>query len=231
MTTAVTPNGACAFPLTSSAAVRAALGDDYPLGYRFIADEYVPGRLDPGRHRALRQALAQLGVAYLSVMAGCYDSFALPGYLADDRREAFMVPVCARDQAGRSCDPGHSRRPHPRPGHRRGRASRWQGGSGWFGRVLFADPLWPRKARGEIAEPINPCQPSCTLCTRRIVEQKPAYCACWPEERRGSFSSAWAADHFEDEEVVSGDQARVDNPALEVGQRAGRPGLPASRQG
>ncbi len=26
-------------------------------------------------------------------------------------------------------------------------------------RVLFADPLWPRKARGEIAEPIRLCTP------------------------------------------------------------------------
>jgi 2,4-dienoyl-CoA reductase (NADPH2) len=56
-----------------------------------------------------------------------------------------------------------------------------------LGRVLFADPLWPRKACGEIAEAINPCQPSCTLCTRRIVEQKPAYCARWDEERRQRF--------------------------------------------
>lgn len=56
-----------------------------------------------------------------------------------------------------------------------------------LGRVLFADPLWLRKARGEIAEAINPCQPSCTLCTRRIVEQRPAYCARWSEDRRQRF--------------------------------------------
>ena len=31
-------------------------------------------------------------LAYLSVMAGGYDSFSLPGYLEDDRKEGFMVP-------------------------------------------------------------------------------------------------------------------------------------------
>ena len=56
-----------------------------------------------------------------------------------------------------------------------------------LGRVLFTDPLWPRKARGEMAEAVNPCQSSCTLCTKRIVEQKPAYCARWTEEQRQRF--------------------------------------------
>jgi 2,4-dienoyl-CoA reductase (NADPH2) len=56
-----------------------------------------------------------------------------------------------------------------------------------LGRVLFADPLWPRKARDDGALSINPCQPSCTLCNRRIIEQKPAYCARWTEERRQQF--------------------------------------------
>lgn len=54
-------------------------------------------------------------------------------------------------------------------------------------RVIFADPLWPRKARGEIAEPIRPCIPNCTLCTKRIVAQRPAYCGRWPKERRERF--------------------------------------------
>jgi hypothetical protein len=56
-----------------------------------------------------------------------------------------------------------------------------------LGRVLFTDPPWLRKARGEIAEAINPCQPSYTLCTKRIVEQKLAYCARWSEGRRKQF--------------------------------------------
>jgi 2,4-dienoyl-CoA reductase (NADPH2) len=56
-----------------------------------------------------------------------------------------------------------------------------------LGRVLFADPLWPRKARGELPAPIVRCTPGCSLCSRRTVEQKPAYCAVWPRERRDAF--------------------------------------------
>jgi 2,4-dienoyl-CoA reductase-like NADH-dependent reductase (Old Yellow Enzyme family) len=73
------------FPLDVVSAVRAAVGDDYPVGYRFIADEYVPGGLTLAHTQPFAKRLAQLGVAYLSVMAGCYDSFASPNYVADDR--------------------------------------------------------------------------------------------------------------------------------------------------
>ena len=175
------------FPLDVVSAVRAAVGDDYPVGYRFIADEYVPGGLTLADTQPFAKRLAQLGVAYLSVMAGCYDSFALPSYFADDRNPAFMVPFAHAIKqavpnipviaAGRIQDPTTAE-----SALRDGKADLVG-----LGRVLFADPLWPRKARGEIAEAINPCQPSCTLCTRRIVEQKPAYCARWSEDRRQRF--------------------------------------------
>jgi 2,4-dienoyl-CoA reductase (NADPH2) len=175
------------FPLDVVSAVRAAVGEDYPVGYRFIADEYVPGGLTLADTQPFAKRVALLGVAYLSVMVGCYDSFALPNYLADDRKQAFMVPFAYAIKqavpnvpiiaAGRMQDPATAEATL-----RNGKADLVG-----LGRVLFTDPLWPRKARGEIAEAINPCQPSCTLCTRRIVEQKPAYCARWSEDRRQRF--------------------------------------------
>jgi 2,4-dienoyl-CoA reductase (NADPH2) len=175
------------FPLDVVSAVRAAVGDDYPVGYRFIADEYVPGGLTLADTQPFAKRLAQLGVAYLSVMAGCYDSFALPNYVADDRNQAFMVPFAHAIKqtvpdvpviaAGRMQDPATAE-----SALRDGKADLVG-----LGRVLFADPLWPRKAGGQIGEAINPCQSSCTLCTRRILEQKPAYCARWSEDRRQQF--------------------------------------------
>jgi 2,4-dienoyl-CoA reductase (NADPH2) len=175
------------FPLDVVSAVRAAVGNDYPVGYRFIADEYVPGGLTLADTQPFAKRLAQLGVAYLSVMTGCYDSFALPGYLADDRNQAFMVPFAHAIKqaipeipiiaAGRIQDPATAESVV-----REGKADLVG-----LGRVLFTDPLWPRKARGELAEAINPCQPSCTLCMKRIVEQMPAYCARWSEVRRQRF--------------------------------------------
>jgi 2,4-dienoyl-CoA reductase (NADPH2) len=54
-------------------------------------------------------------------------------------------------------------------------------------RVLFADPLWPKKAKGEIAEPIITCEPTCSLCMKRLMKGKPAFCSQWPKGRREAF--------------------------------------------
>jgi len=54
-------------------------------------------------------------------------------------------------------------------------------------RVLFADPLWPKKAKGEINEPTVPCEPTCSLCMKRVGKGKPAFCSQWSKERRKDF--------------------------------------------
>ena len=55
-------------------------------------------------------------------------------------------------------------------------------------RVLLADPLWPKKAAGEVKEPINICEPTCSFCmTKRVMAGKPAYCIRWPKDRRNAF--------------------------------------------
>ncbi len=56
-------------------------------------------------------------------------------------------------------------------------------------RVLFADPLWPKKARKIIDEPIVRCEPACILCMKRIGEGRPAFCSQWDKERRKAFLS------------------------------------------
>jgi len=175
------------FPLEAVAAVRAAVGSAFPVGYRFLADEYLPDGLTLAESVPFAQRLAGAGVAYLSVMVGGYDAFPLPKYIEDDRKEGFMVPYA---RAVRQAVPGM---PVIAAGRLQSPAFAekvLQEGSAdlvGLGRVLFADSQWPRKARGEVAEAIEPCQPGCILCTRRIVEQKPAYCARWPDERRRQF--------------------------------------------
>jgi len=175
------------FPLEVVAAVRDAVGDGFPVGYRFLADECVPGGLALKETTAFATELVRAGVAYLSVMIGCYDSFGLPGYIEEDRKEGFMAPFAG---AIRAAVPGvpiiaAGRIQSPETAEKILR----EGMADLIGlaRVIFADPLWPRKASGEVREPINPCAPTCSLCTRRIMEQKPAFCARWPEERRERF--------------------------------------------
>jgi 2,4-dienoyl-CoA reductase-like NADH-dependent reductase (Old Yellow Enzyme family)/thioredoxin reductase len=55
-------------------AVRAALGDDCPVGYRITADEFIDGGLTLDDTRAFAQALEALGLDYLDVSAGIYET-------------------------------------------------------------------------------------------------------------------------------------------------------------
>jgi 2,4-dienoyl-CoA reductase-like NADH-dependent reductase (Old Yellow Enzyme family) len=146
------------FPLEVMRAVREAVGEGVPVGYRFLAEEYVPGGLTLVDTIPFARELARAGVAYLSVMAGCYDSFALPRYLEDDREEGFMAPFAAGIRAAVPGVPviaaGRIQSPEA------AEAILQDGMADLVGlaRVLFADSLWPRKARGEVAEPINPAR-------------------------------------------------------------------------
>ncbi len=54
-------------------------------------------------------------------------------------------------------------------------------------RVLLADPLWPKKAKGEVRKPIVECDPNCIFCTKRTASLKPAFCARWEKTRRQEF--------------------------------------------
>jgi 2,4-dienoyl-CoA reductase (NADPH2) len=175
------------FPLEVLGAVRAEVGEDFTVGYRFLADEYVPGGLTLDDTVPFAQELARAGVAYLSVMTGCYDAFALPRYIEDDAKEAFMAPFAhAIKQAVPSV-----------PVIAAGRIQSTEtaetilqdGMADLVGvaRVLFADTLWPRKVHGENQEPINPCLPSCAICQKRVMMQKPAFCGRWSREHRERF--------------------------------------------
>jgi 2,4-dienoyl-CoA reductase (NADPH2) len=175
------------FPLEVVLAVRRAVGADFPVGYRFLADEYMPGGLTLVDTIPFAKRLAEAGIAYLSVMVGCYDSFGLPRYIEDDRKEGFMVPFAQAIKRALPGVPviaaGRIQSPSTAEAVLREGMADLVG----LGRVLFADPLWPRKVRGDVCEPIAPCQPSCVFCTRRVVDQKPAYCARWAAERRQRF--------------------------------------------
>ena len=175
------------FPLEVVEAVRRAVGPGFTVGYRFLADEYVPGGLTLEDTMPFARALAEAGVDYLSVMTGCYDSFGLPDYLEADEREAFMAPFA---QAIKEVVPGlpivaagRIQTPEAAEAILRDGQADLVG----LARVLLADPLWPRKVKGEVSGAIQPCTPHCMLCTKRVMAQKPAFCGRWPLVRREAF--------------------------------------------
>ncbi|MBW1937074.1 MAG: NADH:flavin oxidoreductase [Deltaproteobacteria bacterium] len=177
------------FPLRVVEGVMDAVGQDFPVGYRFLADEMLPDGFQVEEATIYGAELARKEIAYLSVMVGTYDSFSLPKYREMEREQGYMVhfahevkksvqgiPVIA---AGRIQGPEYASKIID------------EGKADLIGiaRVLFADPLWPKKAKGEIQDPIIGCEPTCSLslCMQRLMKGKPAYCSQWSKERREAF--------------------------------------------
>jgi 2,4-dienoyl-CoA reductase (NADPH2) len=169
------------FPLETLARVRAAVGD-FPVGYRFLADEWMADGLTLDESTRFARMLAAAGVAYLSVMGGTYESFFLPEIVERSKKQGYMtdlsaavkkvvaVPVIA---AGR-LDTGEA-----------AEKAIIDGAADLIGlaRPLWADPDWPRKVgEGREGEIIH-CDPECDACMKLVMKGKPAFCVRWPHEK------------------------------------------------
>lgn len=187
------PENRMRFPLRVADAVIEAVGD-YPVGYRFMADELLPDGLHTDETARLAQELDKRGLEYLSVSCGGYDAFTTDEYTEMDKQEGYMsayagiikktVPNTPVITAGRIQSPETA-------------IQIIESGTAdliGLARVLFADPLWPGKASGEIQEPIVRCKPGCINCVSRITSGKPAFCSMWTRERREAFKKKTTED-------------------------------------
>jgi 2,4-dienoyl-CoA reductase-like NADH-dependent reductase (Old Yellow Enzyme family) len=175
------------FPLQVVEAVMAAVGPDFPVGYRFLADEWLPDGLHTEETTLYARELEKREVAYLSVMAGTYDSFFLPENLKVEKEEGYMASFAGRIReivtktpviaAGRIQTPETAER------------ILQEGKADLIGlaRVLLADPLWPKKAEGLNKEAMVACEPTCSLCLKRVMGGKPAFCSHWKKEKQQNF--------------------------------------------
>jgi 2,4-dienoyl-CoA reductase-like NADH-dependent reductase (Old Yellow Enzyme family) len=175
------------FALDVVVAVKGAVGDDFPVGYRFSADEEMPDGLHPKETVVLAQELEKRGIAYLSVMAGSYDAYSRSEYREKEKKEAHMVHYAAEIKRAVPRTPvitaGRIKAPETAERILR------EGKADLIGlaRVLLADPLWPKKAKGVVKEPIAECDPNCSFCMKRTGSLKPAFCARWEKVRRQAF--------------------------------------------
>lgn len=175
------------FPLEVVEAVRKAVGSEYLLGYRFLADEWLPGGLTLDETMVFAKRLSKMGIDYLSVTAGTHESLALPEIKQRDKKMGFMVEYAEKIKktlvdisvitAGRIQTPAFA-------------DSILNDGMAdliGLGRVLFADPLWVKKAKGVIKEEINICRPTCNMCTELVKKGKSAVCVNYSKEKREKF--------------------------------------------
>ncbi len=166
---------------------------DMPVGYRFLADELLPDGLRLEESCQFAQTLAQKGVAYISVMGGTYESWALPEIIRTTKEPGYMLDLAARVRevvdvpvvaAGRI---------------KTGKLAEEAIASGktdliGLARVLWADPDWPHKVREGQEDAIRHCNPACgDACIRLITKVRPAICASWPAEKKKEWRQklAW----------------------------------------
>lgn len=164
--------------------VREAVGSDFPVGCRFLADEWLSDGFVLGEARVLARSLEEKGAAYLSVTAGTYESMFRKdklelswkdGYMADlagEIKKEVTIPVIA---SGRIATPELAE----------SIIERGQADLVGLGRVLMVDHLWPQKARQ--GEEIKRCRPECDVCLQLAMRQKPVICAGWDGGRKVRF--------------------------------------------
>lgn len=181
------PENRMRFPLRVVDAVRSAVGDAFPVGYRFLADEWQQDGLHLDETTPYAVALVERGIAYLSVMAGTYDAFALPEYNAAEKRQGYMVHFADQVKAQLPQVPVITAGRIQTPATAAEIIERGSADLIGLARVLLADPLWPRKALGESNDPIVVCEPTCSLCMKRVMTGKPAFCSQWTKAERDAF--------------------------------------------
>jgi len=174
------------FPLSVLSAVKAEVGG-FPVGYRFLADEYLPDGLKLEESVEFAESLVRSGAAYLSVMGGTYESFALPEIIERSKTEAYMADLAAAVKK-------HVEVPVIAAGRIATGAvaenilKKGQADLVGLARVLWADPEWPQKVRESREKEIVPCDPECgDVCMKLLMEGKPAFCQQWSSEKTRRF--------------------------------------------
>ncbi|KJS32716.1 MAG: NADH:flavin oxidoreductase [Desulfatitalea sp. BRH_c12] len=168
--------------------VKSAVGD-FPVGYRFLADEWLPDGLQLDEARRFAKTLSAKGIAYLSVMGGTYESFALPEIIEKSRQQGYMLGLAAAIRAevsvpviaaGRFADGAFANQA----------VADGQTDLIGLARVLWTDPQWPQKVRDGREADIIHCTPECgDACMQMVMKGRPAFCVQWPVEKMKAWKN------------------------------------------
>ena len=177
------------FPLEVLKRVKDAVGD-YPVGYRFLVDEWLPDGLNTSESIILAKKLEHEGIAYLSAMGGTYESFFLPEIVKKSQRVGYMVSLAAAVKKNVGIPviaAGRISTPLKAESILREKKADLIG----LARMLWVDPAWPTKARKGQDRSIIKCSPKCDACFQLVMQGKPAYCPKWGKERRAIYKGLY----------------------------------------
>jgi 2,4-dienoyl-CoA reductase (NADPH2) len=161
------------FPRETIERVRRRIGSEVPLSVRMAGNDFVPGSNTDSETPAIAKVYEAAGVDVINVTGGWHESkvpqlpMELPrsayAYLALNIKKAVNVPVMA---SNRITMPETAEQIL-----RDGCADMVN-----LGRVLIADPEWPRKAFEGRAAEIRPCLACSQGCTDQIFSGRPVFC-------------------------------------------------------
>ncbi|MBI5654709.1 FAD-dependent oxidoreductase [Candidatus Uhrbacteria bacterium] len=162
------------------AAVRKAVGKDFPVTVRLSGDELVAGGLRLKDTVLISKKLEALGVDALHISAGNYASYvqgmmippmAIPdaplAHLAKGVKQAVKIPVIAVAKI---------RTPELAEKLLKNKTADFIA----IGRSLLADPEWPKKAKAGMAKDINSCIACNQGCISRLFADQDVWCTVNP---------------------------------------------------
>lgn len=163
------------FALQTLEKVRAKVGDDYIVGYRLSADEFIEGGIKLKDAQAFARRLMEKGIDYLHVSGGLIENgqhFIIPMYfpkgyllkLAEGIKKEVKVPVIG---VGALHDPYLAEE-----ALQTGKVDLIA-----MGRALIADPDLPNKIKSGEIEEIRPCLRCNEGCSGRVRQYKTQRCA------------------------------------------------------
>ncbi len=155
--------------------IKEGLGQDFVVGYRFSAREWIPDGLDLPESIEMAKALQEAGADYLSVSQGCYGAAtrifpkgedSITEDAAKIRKEVSIPVMCPNFQ---------------NPDKAAEAISNGSVDLVALSRALLADPLWPRKVKEGRPEDIQHCK-RCYQCIQAaVVDHVPVRCPVNPK--------------------------------------------------
>ena len=156
----------------------------FPVGYRFLADEWLPDGLQLEESVRFASSLAQAGISYISVMGGTYESFSLPEIVEKSKQEGYMLNLAAEVRANVSGVPIIAAGRLATGAFAEQAITEGKTDLIGLARVLWADPQWPKKVYDGRDSDIIHCNPDCgDACMHMVMKGKPAFCVAWPAEK------------------------------------------------
>jgi 2-enoate reductase len=195
------------FALECIAAIKKAVGDDFPISYRIGIEHKVPEGREAVEGIRISQDLEKAGIDALHVDAGCYDNWHWP------HPPLYQSPGCMVDMAAKV-------RPHVnlplitvgRLGYPTLAESIVAAGTADFvalGRPLLADPDFAHKAQRNREREICPCI-GCHECMHRMHLNQSISCAVNPECGDETRLKLSRAEHPKNVMVVGGGLAGME---------------------